>query len=545
MQISKKIKVENLFSVENRRYSKIRKPKFTVEKPLSAAIEFSKSNGMLPVFSKDICIKGAKKFFVCSYDRMERILKSSELEKHYYEIIQDGIACNLYIDIDIDLSVNNINKAEIEKLINELISNMKNFMIELSYATEFDDITFLCLDSTTDIKFSRHYIIKTKKGWFKNVCHCGAFMRQFANYCYKLEGVSSPYNSKWWFKIKKPKKLTKIYEGGGFIIDLSVYNVNRNFRTIFSSKKGKPNAFYPFPYIDINDINVYDYFVQADCDDGLLNCKEWDGSEPISTNDVTFGRFDKVNRPMFKDLYNFYRNSFNYDYVWEMFGDPSREFAFDLETGYRRNMFFVNRESFKSYVKLKNPNSIHIGPKELVKRELIFDIDLTDFRHEGVNIRLCCEGNSKICKNCWPLLILTYEILKITLTEIFGFENIKFYFSGGKGIHCWVFDTSVLNLSEIDRNEVILFLRKDVVSKKQYFFEYIKNNEQVRKLVSLLDNSGSFRKYEDIDPLLYYWPRLDEGVTRQVNHLIKCPLSLHPGTLKLCEEINDFYTFSC
>ncbi len=554
MQISKRIKFELLpFSILNRKTSKIHKFRFFAKgvKPLHLAIEFSKNNGDLPVFSKDVLYnnKVIKSYLVCSYDKMEIIL-NSDLEKNFYEVIRGDLPCNLYIDIDIDLTLNNTSVSELEELMNELIINIKNFMLIMNYASELNDITYICLDSTTEVKFSRHFIFRTKKGWFKNCNHCGAFLRRFANYCYELEGVSSPYNSKWWFKIKKPKKVTKNFEGGGFLIDLSIYNPNRNFRTIFSAKKGKNNPFKPFP--DVCDMNLYDYFVQADCDiieEKLLSCKEWNGMEPISTSDVTFGRFDKIiNQKDFKDIHIFYNDSFNYDYVWEMFGDSKREFGFDLSTGFTRYIFFDNIESFKAYVKTKNPLSIHIGDisisKNNIRKELVFDIDLDDFTYKEKNIRLCCEGEKKLCNKCWPLLILTYEILKLVLTDIFGFENIRFYFSGSKGIHCWVFDTKVLNFNENDRNEIINFLRRDTVSRKQFFLDYVKKKDNIMNVVSEMENSGNFLKYENIDPLLYYWPRLDEGVTRQLNHLIKCPLSLHPKTHKLCSEITDFYSFS-
>ena len=44
--------------------------------------------------------------------------------------------------------------------------------------------------------------------------------------------------------------------------------------------------------------------------------------------------------------------------------------------------------------------------KQAEERELVFDIDMTDYDE----VRFCCSGSS-ICVNCWPLMQFGIKII--------------------------------------------------------------------------------------------------------------------------------------
>jgi len=302
-------------------------------------------------------------------------------------------------------------------------------------------------------------------------------------------------------------------------------------------------------------------------------------------------------------------------YKWLSYGNviddyfSRREFSFTLEGDiYIRYLSFQDADDFHKVIVNRNPIKIDIGavfnvppkdskkndmiPFKALERELIFDIDLTDYDE----IRNCCDG-ANICKKCWIFMIIAVKILERSLKNDFGFKHLLFVYSGRRGIHCWVNDRRARELTFEARSAIVEYLTLvsggDYKSKKTSF--YFKQNlhpsvlsalqiidEYFPRLISeqgWLDDQQKFDQIIELcsqtslkaelkklyDPKLkpvdlwrkieakcaqsstyfaeeikiqYSYPRLDINVSKGVNHLLKAPFSVHPKTGRVSVPID-------
>lgn len=101
-----------------------------------------------------------------------------------------------------------------------------------------------------------------------------------------------------------------------------------------------------------------------------------------------------------------------------------RELSFTLaDEVYIRYLSYENRKDFENDLISKCPFKIDIGavmsarPRDHrttnlqpVQRELIFDIDMTDYDE----VRSCCSG-ADICQKCWKFMVVACQIIDSTL----------------------------------------------------------------------------------------------------------------------------------
>ncbi|EFO25443.1 DNA primase [Loa loa] len=145
-----------------------------------------------------------------------------------------------------------------------------------------------------------------------------------------------------------------------------------------------------------------------------------------------------------------------------------RELAFIFEDDrHVRYRSFEDSTEFERELCKANPQKIDIGavynykPKDHkkfanfrpVERELIFDIDLTDYD----DIRTCCS-KAKICRKCWRWICIAVGVLDHLLQRHFGFKHCLWVFSGRRGIHCWVADAAARKLQNAGRMAVVEYL---------------------------------------------------------------------------------------
>jgi DNA primase small subunit len=178
-------------------------------------------------------------------------------------------------------------------------------------------------------------------------------------------------------------------------------------------------------------------------------------------------------------LQMYYSRLFPYSFLhtWLSYGsqDPTvfsrREFSFTLEPVpgeeiYIRYQSFRGQDDLQAAILKRRPTKIDLGavfshapkdhntlPKGVLKpvqRELVFDIDLTDYDE----IRKCGCTGAKICPTCWGFMQMAVQVMDAGLKEDFGFQHVAWFYSGRRGIHAWVCDEAARALTDSGRAAV-------------------------------------------------------------------------------------------
>lgn len=160
-----------------------------------------------------------RKFYVLFY-------RDCKLPLHFYEIIQEGVPCRLYFDLEyykeFNLHIDSL------KMINEFL-NICILSINDLFAVSITHKNFIILDSSNNEKFSAHVILHMPNGdLFPNNVEIKVIIKYI---CEKMlnsnVGLVNDDNTN---------------NNVRFICDLTVYTKNRNFRLYLSSKCGKTST---------------------------------------------------------------------------------------------------------------------------------------------------------------------------------------------------------------------------------------------------------------------------------------------------------------
>lgn len=260
-------------------------------------------------------------------------------------------------------------------------------------------------------------------------------------------------------------------------------------------------------------------------------------------------------------LSKYYNKHYPYKEVWKFIdGNKKKEIAYQGKSKKGENYFsrhnkYQNAVEFKEEAGKYGRTRIEIGPEydsngQAIKKELVFDIDLTDYD----DVRTCCKGTN-VCDLCWNYVRAAMKMMHFVLSTQFGFKKIHWFFSGRRGVHCWVLDEEAKSYSTELRVSILEFIKcpaADSLSPQQKECVNILMRYFVELILPALEDQGKEWR-ESTTPnkklsivLTHTWPRLDEAVTTSLVHLIKSPFSVHPDTGKISIPIpfDEIDTFS-
>ena len=179
-------------------------------------------------------------------------------------------------------------------------------------------------------------------------------------------------------------------------------------------------------------------------------------------------------------LHQYYSRLFPFDmlHAWLSYGGNAtlfsrREFSMTIEPipgeeVYIRYQSFASATELRDAVIKRRPTKIDLGaifshcPKDHksvavqsggfvpLQRELVFDIDLTDYD----DVRHCGCSGANICHTCWTFVSMAVEVLDQGLKDDFGFEHVAWFYSGRRGVHAWVCDDAARQLTDAGRSAV-------------------------------------------------------------------------------------------
>lgn len=316
----------------------------------------------------------------------------------------------------------------------------------------------------------------------------------------------------------------------------------------------------------------------------------------------------------------YYKNHFPWDHLVAFLtrhGDElcKREFAIEGDY-YKRYVVAKDAAELKQLVsEFKGVTSFHVGPvysgrvvrnseKQQswpVRRELVFDIDLTDY--DFLDLKTA-EGDIdiKACDESWPICATAVFVLQWLLKDAFGFKEFMVVYSGRRGVHLYVCDDKAMNLTNEERSAIVDFLKYDESQDKMRATAQLAGMMKTQRLneavhfafdeflvreMKLFDDPGArvafverlglsdehlpaisnlaeavldlpdgeamwefvkakvaslsqqwMRDRLDAMVLAYVWPRIDANVSRQLNHLLKAPFVAHPKCKRVAVAVD-------
>ncbi|XP_012090174.1 DNA-directed primase/polymerase protein isoform X2 [Jatropha curcas] len=235
------------------------------------ALNFAKEHANVHVFSYQDHHNGQRRFLVSTYKEFWSRYKNMDSKfRHHYEVIQEGVPCHLYFDLEFDKRENAEKNGD--EMVDLLISVILEAFLE-KYSIQGNHEWIVELDSSTAEKFSRHLIIRIPKAGFKDNSHAGAFVSEICSRILSARERDGRFEKLFIRKDSSAESTMQIF------IDTAVYSRNRVFRVALSSKAGKSAILLPTGRFKCKDMCEEDMFMASlicnmdtDCEK-LLVCK--------------------------------------------------------------------------------------------------------------------------------------------------------------------------------------------------------------------------------------------------------------------------------
>ncbi|XP_062149691.1 uncharacterized protein LOC133858274 [Alnus glutinosa] len=236
------------------------------------AMKFAKEYVHVRVFSYQDHFNGQRRFLVSTYKEFWKRYKNMDSKyRHHYEVIQEGLPCHLYLDLEFNKRVNPENNGD--EMVDLLISVILEALLDI-YSIQGNLEWIVELDSSTEEKFSRHLIIRIPKTAFKDNLHAGAFV---AEICSRI--LSTRTSDQRFEKLLVKKDSSSTESSSQLFVDTAVYSRNRCFHLALSSKAGKTSVLLSTGRFKCEDMCEEDMFMASlicnmdvDCEK-LLVCK--------------------------------------------------------------------------------------------------------------------------------------------------------------------------------------------------------------------------------------------------------------------------------
>ncbi|KAH9603717.1 hypothetical protein KSS87_007073 [Heliosperma pusillum] len=191
--------------------------------------------------------------------------------RHHYEVIQEGLPCHLYFDLEFSRLENT--EKDGDQMVELLVLVIFEALNE-KYQLQGEQDWVVELDSTTEAKFSRHLVLRIPKAAFKDNSHAGAFVSEI---CSRIRSGSETDTRFQHLFINKDS--SSAGPPTHLFVDNAVYSRNRCFRLALSSKAGKTSVLLPTGRFKCKDMSEEDVFMASlicnmddDCEK-LLVCK--------------------------------------------------------------------------------------------------------------------------------------------------------------------------------------------------------------------------------------------------------------------------------
>jgi hypothetical protein len=183
----------------------------------------------LGLFAEETGAGGVRRYFVDTFAGFSADVAEGPRGGHLYEVVQEERPCWLYFDLEFSRPANPALQAD------EVMSQFHQALAGFC-ATEglpYNASLTVVLDSSTEVKFSKHVIVKSLA--FQSNFQAGQFVDMFVAYA---RGIT-PSGTKCLFAREASDDALATKP----VVDTSVYSRNRCFRVLHQSKWGKDAVF--------------------------------------------------------------------------------------------------------------------------------------------------------------------------------------------------------------------------------------------------------------------------------------------------------------